>query len=193
MSIRKYNYPLLEWIEKRWSPRAISPEPMDREEVAAIIEAARQAPSCFNEQPWRFIVAQDPEALSVLRGFLNEKNRRWAGKAPVLMLIIATKTFKATGKPNRWNQFDSGTAWGFLSLEALRRGYVTHAMAGFNRGNATEVLGIPEDYDVIAMVAMGRYGDPEALDDDLRAEEQPSDRMPLEDILLDYRTFMKKE
>lgn len=192
MPLRKYNYPLLEWIEKRWSPRAISPEALDREEVAAVIEAARQAPSCFNEQPWRFIVAQDAESLAVLRSFLSEKNLRWAGKAPVLILILATKTFKASGKPNRWNQFDSGTAWGFLSLEALRRGYVTHGMAGFSRVRATETLKIPEDYDVIAMVAMGRYGNPEELDADFLEEEQPSERMPLEEILLDYKAFMEK-
>lgn len=193
MEQRKTEYPLLEWIEKRWSPRAISPEPVPREAVEAVVDAARQAPSCFNEQPWRFIVAQDAESLAVLRGFLTEKNMRWAGKAPVLFLILATREFKASGKPNRWNQFDSGTAWGFLSLEALRRGYVTHAMAGFSRVKATEVLQIPESYDIIAMVAMGRYGDPEALDDDFKETEHPSDRMPLETFLLDYQTFIKGE
>lgn len=192
MSLRDYNYPLLEWIEKRWSPRAISPEAIDRDDVAAVIDAARQAPSCFNEQPWRFIVAQDPESLEVLRGFLSEKNHRWAGKAPVLMLILATKTFKASGKPNRWNQFDSGTAWGFLSLEALRRGYVTHAMAGYSRNRVIETLKVPEDYDVIAMVAMGRYGNPADLDADFLEEEEPSERMPLEKIMLDYKAFMDK-
>ncbi len=188
--MRDYNYPLLDLIEKRWSPRAISPEPIDREDVAAVIDAARQAPSCFNEQPWRFIVAQDEESLGVLRSFLTEKNHRWAGKAPVLILILAHRFFKASGKPNRWNMFDSGTAWGFLSLEALRRGYVTHAMAGYKRIMATETLKIPEDYDVIAMVAMGRYGNPDDLDEDLKAEEQPSDRNPLEEVLLDYKVFM---
>lgn len=188
--MRDYNYTLLEWIEKRWSPRAFSPELLEREEVAAVIEGARQAPSCFNEQPWRFVVAQDQPALDVLRSFLSEKNRRWAGKAPVLILILAVRHFKASGKPNRWNQFDTGTAWGFLSLEAMRRGIVTHAMAGFDRAKATETLKIPETHDVIAMVAMGRYGNPEELDDDFKETEHPSGRRPLNEILLDYRTFL---
>ncbi len=190
MSQRDYHYPLMEWIEKRWSPRAISPVSLDPEEVAAVIDGARQAPSCFNEQPWRFVVAQDDVSLGVLRGFLSEKNLRWAGKAPVLMLVLATRNFKANGKPNRWNQFDTGTAWGFLSLEAMRRGYVTHAMAGFDRKKATETLKIPEDYDVIAMVAMGRYGNPDELDEEFKATEQPSGRIPLEEILLDFKAFM---
>lgn len=189
--MRSYNYPLLDLIEQRWSPRAISSEPVDREGIAAVIDAARQAPSCFNEQPWRFIVAQDEESLGVMRSFLTEKNHRWAGKAPVLIMILAHRFFKESGKPNRWNMFDSGTAWGFLSLEALRRGYVTHAMAGFSRNRAIETLKIPEEYDVITMVAMGRYGDPDTLDDDFKAEEEPSARNPLEEILFDYKVFME--
>lgn len=189
--MRDYNYPLLEWIEKRWSPRAISSEPMEKNDVAAVIDAARQAPSCFNEQPWRFMVAQDSKALAVMQSFLNEKNRRWAVKAPVLILILAKRTFGSNGKLNRWNQFDTGTAWGFLSLEALRRGYVTHAMAGFDRARAIEVLQIPEEFDVVAMVAMGRYGNPEDLDADFKAIEHPGDRIPLEEVLLDTETFFK--
>ncbi len=190
--MRDYNFPLLEWIEKRWSPRAFSTEPLNPEEVAATIDAARQAPSCFNEQPWRFMIAQDETSLAVFRSLLSEKNLRWADKAPVLVLMLATKNFKANGKPNRWNQFDTGTAWGFLSLEAMRRGIVTHAMAGFDRKKASEILEIPEDYDVIAMVAMGRYGNPEELDEEFKAQEQPNARIPLEEIMLDYRHFIEK-
>lgn len=189
--MRDYNYELMSWIEARWSPRAISPEPVAVEDVRAVVDAARQAPSCFNEQPWRFMVAQEPEALETFRGLLTDKNKRWAGKAPVLMLLLAAKTFQANGKANRWNQFDTGTAWGFLSLEAVRRGLVTHAMAGFDRVKAAEVLQIPETYDIIAMVALGRYGDPADLDEDFRQTEHPAGRKPLDEVLLTPAAFMK--
>jgi len=183
----------MEWIQQRWSPRAISPEPVPVDEIRAVIDAARQAPSCFNEQPWRFMVAREPEELALFRDLLTEKNRRWAGKAPVLLLVLAAKSFSANGKPNRWHQFDTGTAWGFLALEAVRRGLVSHAMAGFDRVRAVELLQIPDSYEPMAMVALGRYGDPAQLDPDFQETEHPADRRPLEEIMLSPGAFRKTE
>lgn len=185
MSKRKYQYPLMEWIEKRWSPRAFSTKPVPEDEIRAVIDAARQAPSCFNEQPWRFMVAHTPEQLEIFRDLLMEKNRLWAGQAPVLILILTAQNFSANGKPNRYSAFDAGTAWGFLSLEAQRRGLCTHAMAGYKRLKAREVLNIPEEYELMAMVAMGYYGDPEVLDAAFKELEEPNERKPLDEIVLD--------
>jgi nitroreductase len=129
---RTFKYEILKEIRERWSPRAFSEEKINKDDLLAVIEAAHYAPSCFNEQPWRFIIAEKDEDLKIMRSILNLRNQQWAGKAPVLILILAHKYFSANSKNNFWNQFDAGTAWGFLSLEAQRRGLITHAMAGFD-------------------------------------------------------------
>lgn len=184
MSERAYRYPIMQEIQDRWSPRAISPEPVPWNDIEAVVDAARQAPSCFNEQPWRFVVAHEGEMLERFRQLLTEKNRLWAGNAPVLMVIVAAKNFAYNGNPNKWCRFDSGTAWGFLALEAVRRGYVTHAMAGFSAAKTAELLGLSEAFEPIAMVAMGRYGNPDELDPVFRDGEKPAGRKELEEVLI---------
>jgi nitroreductase len=180
---RVFDYEILDLIQERWSPRAFSTDPIEKEDVMAVLEAARYAPSCFNEQPWRFIVAQEPEELSRMQGILTEDNREWAKYAPVLILILSKKTFELNGKENYWHMFDAGTSWGFLSLEAQRRGLITHAMGGFSRKRATEEYKIPEEYTVIAAVAMGRMGSQEHLSPRNREREKPGLRVPLNEVI----------
>ncbi|MDW7740630.1 MAG: nitroreductase family protein, partial [Bacillota bacterium] len=125
---RVFNYDIMPEIKTRWSPRAFSSKPVAKEELMALLEAAHYAPSCSNEQPWRFLIADNAEKLAKLFSVLNEGNQAWANKAPVLILLIGKNHFEKTEKANHWHMFDSGTAWGFLSLEAERRGLITHAM-----------------------------------------------------------------
>jgi len=190
---RTFNHSILETIQQRWSARAIDPAPVPEDDVRAVIEAARFAPSCYNEQPWRYLIAQDQPALDTLRAFLSESNRKWAGKAPVLMLVLALNLFERNQQPNRWNQFDTGTSWGFLQLEAWRRGYVTHAMAGFDQDRARKTLHIPGHYDILCMVAMGRHGRPEDLDPLFQAKEQPNTRRDLDSVMLKPDAFLKTD
>lgn len=187
--MRVYNYEILDLIVKRWSPRAFSSEPVPKEDLMAILEAARFAPSCFNEQPWRFMVADDPGSLEVMRSVLMEKNYLWAKRAPVLILMLSKKTFHKNGKENNYHDFDTGTAWGFLSLEAVRRGYQTHAMAGIKKKLAREIFKIPEDLHIIGMVALGTKGSIDDLDPIFIEGESPSSRMALEDVILSVDAF----
>ena len=187
--MREYNYEILDLIVKRWSPRAFSSEAVPKEDLMAILEAARYAPSCFNEQPWRFMVADDPKSLEVMRSVLVEKNFLWARNAPVLILMLSKKNYEKNGKENKYHDFDTGTAWGFLSLEAVRRGYQSHAMAGIKKKVARELFKIPEDIHIIGMVALGINGSIEDLDDMFIEDESPSSRKPLEDIVLSVDTF----
>ena len=181
---RKYNYEIMDLIQSRWSPRAFSEEKLSREEIMPLIEAARFAPSCFNEQPWRFIIAIDDENLDKMRNVLMPGNQVWANKAPVLLLIAAKKTFTYNNKENFWHMFDTGTAWGFLSLEAQRRGLITHAMGGFDMDQARLSFNIPEDYEIITIVAVGKYGNKENLDPKLQTREHPDGRMETEKLIL---------
>ena len=173
---RKFNFNIMEVIKKRWSPRAFNSEEIPRDDIEAILEAACYAPSCFNEQPWRFLIASREEELNLMRDLLTEKNQRWAGKAPVLILVLAHRYFAYNGKENRWHQFDSGTAWGYLSLEAQKRGLITHGMGGFKRKKTREVLNISEDYEIIAVIAVGKMGNKNELEEEFKKEEFPNAR-----------------
>lgn len=90
MGNRKFDYDVLKEIQKHWSPRAYdSSRTVSEEDLMAILEAARYAPSCFNEQPWRYIVARNEEEKLKYLPILNAYNAAWASKAPVLLLILA--------------------------------------------------------------------------------------------------------
>ena len=116
--------PVHELIGKRWSPRAFSRREVTEAQVISLLEAARWAPSSYNEQPWRFIVARksDPETYSKLAGSLMELNRLWASSAPVLNPTLAKKTFTHNGSPNFYALHDTGIALGHLAIQATADG-----------------------------------------------------------------------
>lgn len=185
MENRIFTYEVLAEIQKQWSPRAFDEErPVAREDLMALLEAARYAPSCFNEQPWRYLVTfKGEEEHEKLCQVLVPANAEWASKAPVLLMILAKQRFEQNGKENRWHAFDAGTSWGYLNLEAYHRGLVTHAMGGFSVEKARETFGISEEYTVIATVAVGYYGNKDALNPKNKASEHPSPRKNIEEIL----------
>lgn len=161
-------------VRRRHSPRAFADRDVEPADLETLFQAARWAPSCFNEQPWSFVVAsrRDRESFERIAGCLVESNRRWATSAPVLMVSVARTTFTKTGKPNRHAWHDVGLAMGQLSLQATALGLAVHQMAGFDRERARDRLDIPPGYDPVAAVAIGYPGDPASLPEDLRAREQ---------------------
>jgi nitroreductase len=178
--------PVQELIGKRWSPRAFSSREVTPEQVASLLEAARWAPSAYNEQPWRFIVASksDPETYDKLLGSLLELNQLWARNAPILILILARKTFTHNGTPNLYALHDAGMAAANLALEATALGLNVHFMAGFNHAVAREAFQIPGDYELGTVVAVGYTGDPETLPEKFRqAELAPRTRKPLAELV----------
>ena len=168
----------------RWSPRAFLPDPLPEHQINTLFEAARWAPSCFNEQPWLFVYATEPEQRSKLVSALVPKNQRWAGKCPLLMFALARKNFLQGGRENRHAPFDTGAAWMALALQARRLGLYAHGMAGFNQEKAYEVLGVSKDeYHVMAAIAVGRKDEAaEDLPEDLRAMESPNTRKPPSEV-----------
>jgi len=187
---RTFKYDILSQIKTRWSSRALSSEKIPHDDIAALFEAARYAPSCFNEQPWLFIVADNETSLAAARLALTPSNAVWADKAPVLVIICAKKTFSMNNKDNGWHQFDAGTAWGYLTLEAERRGIIAHGMAGFDKDAARKQFDIPKEYDIIAMAALGRPGDKKELPMELQEREEPGTRKELDEIV-HYGVFRK--
>ena len=128
----------------RWSPRAFLPDPLPGHQIQALFEAARWAPSCFNEQPWFFLYATEPEDREIFASILVKKNQVWAGRAPLLMFAIARRKFQQSGKENRHAPFDTGAAWLSLALQARRFGLYAHAMAGFNLAKAHRCWAFPK-------------------------------------------------
>lgn len=170
---------------KRWSSRAFSSKPVEDTKLHSIFEAARWAPSAANWQPAHFVYAQKQEDLAKFHSFINENNVEWCQAAPVLVAVISKLTRNEEGDANPFHAFDTGTAWGYLSLEAARQGLLTHGMGGFDRGKAKEVLDIPEEYEVQAVIAVG-YHDPDApLSERNKAREIPSNRRPLSEFLFE--------
>lgn len=162
-----------ELIRRRWSPRAFSRAPIADATLRSLFEAARWAASCFNEQPWRFIVArrEDDAAFARLASCLTESNQRWAESAAVLMLSLASRTFARNGEPNRHALHDVGLAAAQLTLQATALGLAVHQMAGFSSQRARELLAVPEAFEPVAMIAVGYPGDPDQLPEDLRQRE----------------------
>ena len=134
-----------ELLEKRWSPVAFSPRAVEAEKLRSVLEAARWAPSSFNEQPWVFLVStkDDREAYERLQGLLVEGNRVWAQFAPVLMLSVAKLNFALNGKPNRHALHDVGAASAYLTMQATALGLYVHQMAGYDVERARREFSIP--------------------------------------------------
>jgi len=185
--VAQTDHPISELIRRRWSPRAFEEgRTIEREKLLALLEAARWAPSCFNDQP-RFFLAfdgSDPEALEKARGCLTPGNA-WAAKAPVLMISVARETFEHNGAPNRWGQHDTGLATENLLLEAVELGLAAHPMGGFDANRARSEFGIPEGFTPMAMIAIGYpyRGKLEDLGEKLRGKELASrERKPMGEI-----------
>lgn len=171
-------------ILNRWSPRALSGEKLSDEELMALFEAAKWAPSCYNNQPWRFIyVKRETEHWDKLFSLLNEGNKVWTKNAAALILLVSYQLFELNGQPNPTASLDCGAAWENLALEASARGLVAHGMSGFDYEAARANFNIPDEYKVEAMVAVGRHGNKEDLPEKVKAMEFPSDRKKLAQII----------
>jgi nitroreductase len=175
-------FPIHDLIARRWSPRAFDERLVDVATLRTLFEAARWAPSSNNEQPWRFVVASKDREADWNRLFdcLVEGNRRWASRAPILVLSIASMKFEDDGTPNRHALHDTGLATENLVLQATASGLVAHQMAGFDVEKARADLRIPSGYEPVAMIAIGYPGDPAVLPERLRERElRPRSRRPI--------------
>lgn len=167
----------------RWSTRSFLNKPVEDQVLLGVMEAARWAPSAFNYQPWKFIIARTEEDRQKFYSFISEFNLAWCKAAPVLIMVASHTASERGDFPS--HAFDTGAAWGFLSLEATRKGLATHPMTGFDFAKAREILNIPDDYQLQALVALGYPGPKEILPEALQERERPSDRNAVEQSLFE--------
>jgi len=182
MTDRRADHEIDPLFLERWSPRAFDGSQLPDEDLAAMFEAARWAPSAFNSQPWRFLYAMRGDRdWDRFLALLIPWNQSWAHSASVLVYILSDSlplTDKATGAPatSHSHSFDAGAAWVSLALQATRMGFHAHGMSGIQHDLARAELAIPERYRIEAACVIGRIGDPAILDEKLCAREHPSGR-----------------
>jgi nitroreductase len=181
---RKVDFPIEPIFVRRWSPRAMSGEVITNEEIMTLFEAARWAPSTYNEQEWRFLYARrDTPQWQTFFDLLVEFNQSWCQRAALLVVALAHKVFQQNGKENPVHLFDCGSAFENLALQGSAMGLVIHGMQGFNYEKARTELRVPDDYAVAAMFAVGRPGNPDDLPESARAREKPSERKPVRELI----------
>lgn len=180
-------FPILDLIRERWSPRAFADKQVPQNILRSIFEAARWAPSSSNEQPWAYLVAvrEDKENFEKMLSVLVEFNANWAKSAPVLALAVSKLAFAKNNAPNRNAQYDTGAATALLSVEATAHGLFVHQMAGFDHERARQVFGIPAGWDALAALAIGYAGDTDSLPQPLRDRElAPRTRKPISEFVM---------
>jgi nitroreductase len=174
---RKPDHPIHPLILNRWSPRSMTGEHLAQEEIFSLFEAARWAPSSYNNQPWKFLYAKrDTAHWKTFFDLLVDFNKQWCQKAALLGLIASHKTFERNNKPSPTHSLDAGAAWENLALEGTSRGLVVHGMEGFDYSKARKDLNIPESYEVLSMFAVGKRAPKEDLPEEMQRKETPASR-----------------
>ena len=183
-------HPVHDLIATRWSPYGFATRAVDSAVLQSLFEAARWAPSSYNEQPWRYLVAtkDDSAEFEKLAACLMDANRAWASAAPVLALGVASMHFARNNKPNAAALHDLGQAAAYLTLEATARGLFVHQMIGIHPERVRSTYEIPAGYEPLTALAIGHLGDlatlPEAMQERDRATRT---RKPLAEIVFQGR------
>lgn len=175
---------LIPEINSRRAKRALSDKRIPDEIIRRLMTAATYAPSCFNNQPWRFLVVKDEEALKKIHGALSAGNY-WAKSAPVVVVIASKPEFGCQLSDRReYALFDCGLAAENLMLQSFKEGLYAHAMAGYDPSKIKAAFRIPDDYIVITLIAIGYPGDDAALNEKHRElEHGPRNRKPEKEVI----------
>lgn len=179
--------PIHDLIANRWSGRAYdASQGVSQAQVISLLEAARWAPSCFGDQPWRYVVCNKADNLQAWQAAFDclvPGNQSWAVNAPVLLLICADTLFGHNDKPNKWAPYDTGAATENLCLQATALGLMAHQMGGFDADKARATFNVPERYQILAMVTVGYQAAVESLSGEIKERETAArSRKPLNEL-----------
>lgn len=184
------DHPIHALLASRWSPYAFSNRDVSGADLRSLFEAARWAPSSYNEQPWSYVVATrgERQAFERLLSCLVQANQEWARHASVLALGITRERFTRNDEPNAAAVHDLGLAAGNLLVEATARGLVVHQMIGIDPERARELYRIPDHSRAVTGLAIGYVGSGAALPEKLRERDRaPRTRKPLSEFVFSER------
>jgi len=173
---------IIQTIQERRAYRSLEQVKITKELIRDLARSAQLAPSCFNNQPWRFVFVYEPETLKDMHAALSPGNE-WAQSASMIIAVFSKKEDDCIIRDREYYQFDSGMGVGFLILRATDLGLVAHPIAGFSPKKTREILGIPEEYQVITLIIVGRHSEqinPVLSEKQVEAERTRPERMPLE-------------
>jgi nitroreductase len=171
-------------IDKRRAYRSLEPAEITEDLIRDLVRSAQLAPSCFNNQPARFVFAYDQDVLDELKSALSTGNK-WAHAASMIIAVFSHKGSDCVIKPRVYYLFDAGLATAFLILRATELGLVAHPIAGYKESMAKEILGIAEEARLISLVVVGRKSDkisPVLSERQIQAEQKRPDRLPVEKV-----------
>jgi nitroreductase len=181
--VRQPDHPADKLFIDRWSPRAMSGEEIPEPELMILFEAARWAPSSYNNQPWRILYARrNTPHWQTFFDLMVPQNQAWTKNAAALLVFVSKTTFDFNGQSYPTHSFDTGAAWENLALQTWLKGFVAHGMQGFDYDKAKTALKIPDGFRVEAMAAIGKPGKKEDLPPDYQKREAPSPRKKLAEI-----------
>ncbi|MBD3413806.1 MAG: nitroreductase [Candidatus Aminicenantes bacterium] len=143
-------------IKERRAFRSLIPADIDKQVIRELAESLQLAPSCFNNQPWRFVFVYDPKVLKKMHEVLFKGNE-WAQKASLIIAVFSKKEDDCVIRDREYHQFDLGMSVGLLLLRATEMGLVAHPIAGYSPKKTREILGIPKEYQVITLIIVGRH------------------------------------
>jgi len=180
-------YPVIDLIKNRWSPRSFAEKPIKEEIISSLLEAARWAPSAFNEQPWRFFIGIKNNNATYIKVFesLVEFNRNWAKSAPVLIVCCGKKNFAHNDNPNPTAAYDAGQSVAYLTMQALSENIYVHQMTGFDKNTLRNNLNLSDDYEINSVIALGYLDTPDKLPEELKKIETTERlRKDIKDLIL---------
>ena len=171
-------------IEERRAYRSLEPVKITEDLIRDLALCAGLAPSCSNNQPWRFVFVYDPQSLKNMHEALSKGNE-WAYSASLIVAVFSRKEDDCIIKDRVYHQFDCGLAVGFLLLRATELGLVAHPIAGYSPKKTKEILGIPEEYEVITLIIVGKHSEkisPVLSEKQIEWEKNRPERLAFEKI-----------
>lgn len=171
-------------IQERRAYRSLRPVEITDNLIEDLARSAQLAPSCFNNQPWRFVFVRSPEVLAKMHDALSSGNV-WAHAASLIIAVFSKPEDDCIIKDRIYHQFGCGLATGFLALRATELGLVAHPIAGFSPKKTREILGIPDEYQVITLIIVGKHSDkisPVLSDSQTAAEKKRPARKKLSEF-----------
>ena len=169
-------------IETRRAYRSLDPVVITEDLIRDLAHHAQLAPSCNNNQPWRFVFVFAPAKLEEMKTVLNSGNI-WAHSASMIIAVFSRKEDDCVIKDREYHQFGCGLATAFLILRATELGLVAHPIAGYSPKKTKEILGIPEEYQVITLIIVGKKSpglNPVLSEKQIAQERTRPERFPFE-------------